>query len=72
MFIRTIACFFLVFMFAHADAFQNEEWNLLSPDKKVSVTVSNKSNQLHYTVSYEKRVAVESSQLGMVRDDQQF
>jgi alpha-glucosidase len=72
MFIRTIACFFLVFMFAHADAFQNEEWNLLSPDKKVSVTVSNKSNQLHYTVSYEKRVALESSPLGIVRDDQQF
>ncbi|SKC83977.1 glycoside hydrolase family 97 protein [Ohtaekwangia koreensis] len=72
MFIRTIACFFLVFMSAHADAFQNEEWNLLSPDKKVCVTVSSKSNQLHYTVSYEKRVALESSPLGIVRDDQQF
>ena len=48
-----------------------QEWSLLSPDKKISVKISNK-DKVSYTVSYGRRVVINKSPLGIRRDDQVF
>lgn len=55
----------------NAQAFQ-KSWSVASPDKKIKVTISATDGRLHYTVAYDKKVAIESSTLGIVRDDQEF
>jgi alpha-glucosidase len=47
-------------------------WDVSSPDKKVKVTVTEKDKGLTWSVAYSKTSAIESSPLGIVRDDQQF
>ena len=68
----TIICFLFLYFSMTAHGFQQDEWTLSSPDKKVNIKISPQGNKLTYSVSYGKSVAIESSPLGIVRDDQQF
>lgn len=47
-------------------------WNVSSPDKKLEVKITSQAGKLNYTAAYSKKIAIESSPLGIVRDDQQF
>lgn len=71
MFVRFLTIVFLV-AFTSGYAQQKEAWSVSSPDKKIKVTVARAGARLHYTVMYENQSALESSPLGIVRDDQQF
>ncbi len=72
MFIRLVPVVLLVFAFTSGYTLQKEEWSVSSPDKKINVVVSRSGTLLSYAVAYENRSALESSPLGIVRDDQQF
>ena len=48
-----------------------QEWRLLSPDKRITINVSNRDHA-SYSVSYDKRIVIKESPLGILRDDQQF
>jgi alpha-glucosidase len=61
-----------VFLFTSVAHSQPKSWNVLSPDKKINISISSTGNRLSYSVMYNKKVAIEASPLGIVRDDQQF
>jgi alpha-glucosidase len=61
-----------VFLFTSAAQGQPKNWNVRSPDKKIKVSISSAGTRLIYSVTYNKKVAIEPSPLGIVRDDQQF
>lgn len=65
--IRVLA---LALIFLQGNAYA-QEWNLASPDKKISIRILNRE-KLSYSVSYDKRTVIEDSPLGIQRDDQQF
>ncbi|MFZ6010419.1 MAG: glycoside hydrolase family 97 catalytic domain-containing protein [Bacteroidota bacterium] len=67
---RLIVIGFLILLAASRVEAQRE-WTVASPDKKIVVTVSNKDG-LRYSVKHNNIVALESSPLGIDRDDQQF
>ncbi len=75
MFARTIApmgILILLLSFSAAQTLQGQGWDVSSPDKKVKVTIAKSGNRLSYSVSYANTSAIESSPLGIARDDQQF
>ncbi|HEY9048247.1 MAG TPA: glycoside hydrolase family 97 catalytic domain-containing protein [Ohtaekwangia sp.] len=72
MFIRNAAAAILIVLLVAIKTVQGQEWKVTSPDAKIEVTISNKSGRLQYTVQYGKRIALEASPLGIVRDDQSF
>ena len=53
------------------DKIRAQEWSLFSPDKKITIHVYNREN-VSYSVSYENRIVIKESPLGILRDDQQF
>ena len=75
MFARTIAplgIFILLISFSAVQTVQGQGWDVSSPDNKIKVSIATKGNRLSYSVSYANTPALESSPLGIVRDDQQF
>jgi len=48
-----------------------KEWSVSSPDKKITVRISNR-DKLSYTVTYDKQVAIDPSPLGIELDNQSF
>jgi alpha-glucosidase len=66
-----IALCFILCCLTNASA-QNDRWSLSSPNKKITINIANVQNGLTYETSYEKRKAIETSPLGIDRDDQQF
>src|SRR5690349_1949224 len=59
----------LLFFYSFAPSFQNQEWVLLSPDKKVSIKVQLTDGKVTYAASYSNQTAIEQSPLGIVRQD---
>src|SRR5687768_13839386 len=48
-----------------------QQWSISSPDKKITINVSNR-DKASYSVSYDKHIVIKESPLGILRDDQQF
>jgi alpha-glucosidase len=56
-------------------AMAKDKWSVASPDKKVVVTISSEAQpatRLVYSVTYDKKTALETSPLGLDREDQSF
>jgi alpha-glucosidase len=56
-------------------AIAKDKWSVASPDKKIVVTISGQAqpaNGLVYSVTYDKKLALETSPLGLDREDQSF
>src|SRR5688572_17421024 len=70
--ICTMAITVLMACIANAYAVQVAPWTLVSPDKKINVSISNAGGKLSYQVAYGHKLAIEPSPLGIDRDDQQF
>jgi alpha-glucosidase len=68
--VKIAAIFALLFFCLTVNA-QNT-WTVSSPDKKLEVKIASQTGRLVYSVTYSKNTAIESSPLGIVRDDQQF
>lgn len=68
---RIIVVLTLVITLTQSVTAQVNEWKLFSPDKKITVSISNQ-NGLSYSVAYEKQIVIEKSPLGIQLDDQQF
>ena len=51
---------------------QPEPWKLLSPDKKVEVSIFIDRGSLSYSVLYNRKVAIQKSPLGIDMGDQSF
>lgn len=63
--------FLLISLIFFCGKIHAQHWSLSSPDKKITIRVSN-SDHVFYTVSYDKRMVINESPLGIQRDDQQF
>ena len=63
--------FLLISLIFFCGKIHAQDWSLSSPDKKITIRVSN-SDHVFYTVSYDKRMVINESPLGIQRDDQQF
>lgn len=68
---RLISTLFLLILLISSDKIRAQEWRLSSPDKKITIRLSNREKP-SYSVSYDKVIVIKESPLGILRDDQEF
>ncbi|HTR41244.1 MAG TPA: glycoside hydrolase family 97 N-terminal domain-containing protein, partial [Pseudomonadales bacterium] len=70
--IKHVAIAIGLFFFAGTILADTTEWSLASPDKRCEITVSLDSGRLSYHTSFDGKVIIQKSPLGLKRDDEDF
>jgi len=62
----------LFFLFLTRSMAKESSWSVVSPNGKCEISVSLDSGQLTYQTTFDGKVVIQKSPLGLKRDDQDF